>query len=116
MVTRGLTTSFPLCTVAMELAAQLEARGAELFLSWIPRDANKEADRLADGRWDGFDERLRVHANLSEVNWLVLNDLLKAGQAFCAEGRKAAGGRAQARPEGRRATGKRRKLRERGPW
>ena len=31
MVTRGLTTSLPLCTVAMEQAAQLEARSAELF-------------------------------------------------------------------------------------
>ena len=31
VVTRGLTTSFPLCTVAMELSAQLEHRAAELF-------------------------------------------------------------------------------------
>ena len=30
VVTRGLTTSYPLCTMAMELAAQLESRGAEL--------------------------------------------------------------------------------------
>ena len=116
VVTRGLNTSFPLCTVAMELPAQLEARGAELFLSWIPRKANREAGRLADGRWEGFDEKLRVHTNLSEVNWLDLNDLLKAGQAFYAEGRRADGGEKQARAVERGVAGKRRKLREREPW
>ena len=31
VVSRGLTTAFPLCCVAMELSAQLEGRGAELF-------------------------------------------------------------------------------------
>ena len=66
----------------MELAAQLEALGAELFLDWIPRGSDREADRLADGDWSGFDESLRVHAELGEVRWLVLSELLDAGQRF----------------------------------
>ena len=85
-------------------------------MSWIPRESNREAGRLADGRWEGFDEKLRAHANLAEVNWLILDDLLKAGQAFYAEGRRAVGGRRQARAVGRSVAGKRRKLREREPW
>ena len=52
--TRGMSTKFPLCVVSMELAAQLEARGAELLLGWIPREVNAEADRLAHGDTRGF--------------------------------------------------------------
>ena len=33
-VSRGLSTSYPLCLVAMELSAQLESRAALLRLSW----------------------------------------------------------------------------------
>ena len=68
----------PFCTDAMELSAQLERWWAELFLvlEWTPRDANREADRLAGGRLEGFDPALRVRAELSEARWLVLNDLL----------------------------------------
>ena len=82
VVTRGLSTAFPLCAVAMEFSAQLEARGAELLLNWIPRELNKEADALADGRWVGFNQTLRVQADFRNVRWLVLDDLLAAGSQF----------------------------------
>ena len=71
VVTRGLTTSFPLCTMCMELAAQLESRGAELNLEWIPRATNAEADRLADGDSRGFSPSLRVKATMADVKWLM---------------------------------------------
>ena len=82
VVTRGLTTSFPLCAVAMELSAQLEARGAELLLEWVPREVNTEADRLADGDTRGFKDENRVVAAFGQVRWLVLDRLLEAGLAF----------------------------------
>ena len=116
VVSRGLTTAFPLCAVAMELAAQLEARGAELFLEWIPRESNREADRLADGRTEGFSEALRVHADLREIRWLVLSDLLAAGRKFYAEAQQAASFRKRAGGRGRAGQRKRQKLRERQPW
>ena len=47
-VVRGLSTSFPLCVVAMELAAQLERRGSKLRLQWAPRAHNQEADDLTN--------------------------------------------------------------------
>ena len=119
VVSRGLTTAFPLCAVAVELSAQLEARGAELFLEWIPRDANREADRLADGRWEGFDERHRVHVDLQAVGWLVLPELLVAGQKFYAARRyenwarkKRTSGVGSSRVARRRKVS----LKERDPW
>ena len=60
VVSRGLTSSFPLCVVAMELAVQLEHRSAELFLDWSPRTMNQEADVLADSRTDSFNLALRA--------------------------------------------------------
>ena len=87
VITRGLTTSYPLCTVSMELATQLEARNAQLFLEWVPREANAEADRLADGVVKGFSPELRVKASLSQIRSLVLPGLLDAGATFL---RKAA--------------------------
>ena len=117
VVTRGLTTTFPLCAVAMELSAQLERRGAELFLDWIPRDANKEADRLADGDSRGFSEERRVQASIRQINWLVLNELLEAGGRFYeqAQAEKKAQGKARAFA-GHSSRRKRQRLKERDPW
>ena len=84
VVARGLTTTYPLCCVAMELAAQLERRGAELSLEWVPRNMNAEADRLADGDATGFSPVNRVDLPMEKVPWLVLSSLLKAGAAFFA--------------------------------
>ena len=118
VVTRGLTTAFPLCAVAMELAAQLEVRNAELHLEWVPREQNAEADMLADGRSTGFKEENRVQARLGQIRWLVLDRLLAAGLAFQKESEKykrklpvGTGKRA-----GRLALAGAKRLREREPW
>ena len=119
VVTRGLTTSFPPCAVAMELAAQLEARNAELLLEWVPREVNAEADRLAGGRTAGFDPELRVRANLGQVRWLVLDRMLAAGKAFQEESARI---KARARAGSTRSRGgggapvHKKALREREPW
>ena len=103
----------PLCAVAIELVAQLEARGAELSLDWIPRDANREADALADG--EGFDPALRVSTDLRDVRWLVLNDLLDAGARFFREAAASSGSAKPSGGGGRFAGRKRKKLKERDP-
>ena len=94
---KGISTTYPLCCVAMELAAQQEERGLELGLEWAPREKNAEADALADGRTSGFDPQLRVGPGIADVTWLVLPGLLAAGEAFHRENRKRplaeAGGR-----------------------
>ena len=115
VVSRGLTTAFPLCCVAMELAAHLESRAAELDLEWIPRDQNAEADRLADGVTDGFAPAMRRGTSFNELRWLVLDGLMAAGANFY----KESGDRARVRHRAPR-TGQRRParapLREREPW
>jgi len=117
VVARGLTTSYPLCTMAMELAAQLEARGAELHLEWIPRAMNKEADALADGRTEGFDPSRRVSADVRNIEWLVLDRLLASGEAFHRDANRIRERRKNKTREAETGGGgKRQKLREREPW
>ena len=92
--------------------------GAELNLEWVPRGSNAEADRLADGRFDGFSPDLRVHADLSSVKWLVLPALLESGEKFYASMRGKT--KKPAGHPGQRAAGglrpKRLKLKARDPW
>ena len=117
VVARGLTTSYPLCTMAMELAAQLEARGADLHLEWIPRAMNKEADALADGQTEGFDPERRVVTEVQSIEWLVLGRLLASAEAFYRDAnrlRERRKGRARTETTGQ--GGKCRKLKERELW
>ena len=110
---RGLSTAYPLCCVAMELAAQLEHRQADLALSWVPRDKNSEADRLADGDARGFSPSMRRGASYTELKWLVLDALLRTGGDFY----RGLRDRRSTPPEAAgRQKAKRRKLREREPW
>ena len=51
---RMLTTSYPLCLIAMEAAAQMERRRLDLALNWIPRECNEEADALSNLRFGDF--------------------------------------------------------------
>ena len=111
VVTRGQTTAFPLCCVAMELAAQCEDRSIELVLDWVPRDQNAEADALADGDSRGFSACNQVPVDLSKLGWLVLDGLMKEGTAFY----EAGVGRGRPVPPAPRAPGAKR-LRERDPW
>ena len=113
VVSKGMSTTYPLCCVAMELAAQQEVRGLELGLEWAPREMNAEADALADGRVDGFDPRLRVGSSLAEIPWLALPELLNAGETFY----KSLGKRPLDMPQGKPAKAlARQRLRDREPW
>ena len=69
----------PLCILLMELAAQLQERGAELRLHWLPRLQNEEADSLTNGDYSRFDKRLRLRFDLWSFQDLVLQDLMRAG-------------------------------------
>ncbi len=113
VVSRGMTTVFPLCCVTMELAAQLEKRNLELNLEWIPRDSNAEADRLADGDSSGFRVENRCGTTIDKVDWLVLPGLLKAGREFHA---REAGRANVVLPEVADTSQPRKRLKEREPW
>jgi hypothetical protein len=104
-----------MCCVVMELAAQLVLRDAELCLEWAPREGNRDADGLADGRTEGFAPGLRVGQSFGEVGWVVLPRLMAAGVQFHgAVKRPGAVGTAPAAAAGKRRKGGR--LRDREPW
>ena len=68
VVARQATMAFPLCCVNMEIAAQMEARGARLELKWVPRTHNQEADDLTNEKFGAFDEGLRKDVDLTRMN------------------------------------------------
>ena len=112
VLARGLTTSFPLCLVAMEAAAQMEARGLELKLNWAPRDLNEEADSLSNLRFAGFTPRLRVAVDLAELPLLVLPRLTRQACEFYKVSRRAL----PASKRTRRGSARQAPLRERDKW
>jgi len=79
---RLASSKFPLCTVTMELAAQLEALGLTLDLGWAPREWNFEADALTNHNFDGFAVEHRIAVDLGRVQWKVLPAMLAAGEGF----------------------------------
>ena len=82
VLARGISTSFPLCLVAMEMAVQLEEHQAELSLDWIPRTMNKEADALADGITEGFSAAKDLSVQPDKLPLKVLPALLAEATEF----------------------------------
>ena len=75
------SSRYPLSIIAMELAVQLDRRGIDLDLQWVPRWQNQEADDLTNQRFDDFDGRNRIDVKFEELEFLVMSDLLdKAGR------------------------------------
>lgn len=127
VVSRGLSTTFPLCVVAMELSALLESRKARLDLHWIPRDVNEEADALTNKEFVGFDPGKRINIDLKKIPWLVVSKYMDLGLAYYAEikGKKEEAKRERLqkkRPASMKgkflasAGGRKKALREREPW
>ena len=111
VVARSQTTAYPLCCLTMELAAQLEARRIDLSLEWVPRDANSEADALADGNAEGFSPDREIKFDLAALPFMILPELLREGEAFYASKKRTA----EAPPAQPRRL-RQPRLREREPW
>ena len=75
LVRKMLTTKFPLCLVAMELAAQLSERHLDLRLEWRPREQNTEADSLTNEDFAGFDPARRLDAAVVRHRLVCLPEL-----------------------------------------
>jgi hypothetical protein len=119
VVVRGISTSFPLCCVAMELAVQLERRGARLELEWCPRELNQEADDLSNLKTGAFRPELRVDFDPLELPFIVLPKLMRDGSGFYSEVRAAKAARRGLSPlgfKGERRHERSAPLREREPW
>ena len=110
---KGLTTSFPLNLVAMEAAAQMEARGIVLTLQWLPREVNTEADALSNFRFSGFDSKNRIEIDLKDLPFLVLPRLSESALDF---ENKALSGARIAGQKRRRPLAPEERLKVRAPW
>ena len=81
VVSWSMTTSYPLCCVAMELATRLEAARLQLDLEWVPRATNQEADDLSNGKLAAFTPALRVPVDMRAQECHVLGRLMSEGAA-----------------------------------
>ena len=104
LLNKLMTSKYRLSALLMELSEQLRHSGMRPDVRWAPREANCEADRLANGDTAGFDPSLRLHVLPPVGGWFLLDDALAMG----AEAWK------------RQVKGKRKKpedrLRLKGPW
>ncbi len=61
----------------LELSEQLRARGHVISIEWRRRDANVEADDLANSNFSKFNPLLRVEVDTSRMVWKVLSEALE---------------------------------------
>ncbi len=114
-LSRLQSCKFPLCLLTMELAGQLERRGARLAMEWAPREYNAEADALADGCCSGFCPTRRVHFDMKTADWMILPRLLDEGLKFEAHRRQLHSERAYKNKDSKRRA-KKQGLRITQPW
>ena len=62
-----MSTRFPSSAVLMELASFMKARGMRTIVEWAPRECNKEADLLANGKTSLIDPS--VVSMLLQAHW-----------------------------------------------
>ena len=118
LVDKYLSVKFPVSMVLMELSRQLAKLGSELQLHWIPREQNEESDDLSKGRFDRFDERLRVQVDFDKLELLVIPKLVEHAMEFDKEiqiRKTSKGDQAGAKLMGGRTPAEE-KLRLRQPW
>ena len=53
-----------------------------LEAQWTPKDPNQEADRLSNLDTKGFNPELEIKLELKDQPWIVLQELLRAGEKF----------------------------------
>ena len=85
VVSKLMTTKFPLCAILMELSEQLDSRSSWLRLHWSPRDQNQEADALTNGDVHQFSAANRIHIDPADMKWIVLEEMLEAGGSMTEE-------------------------------
>ena len=82
IVTKLMSTKFPLFIILMELAHELDQKGITMGLSWIPRDQNCEAGDLSNLKADAFDPALRITPLLGAAHFPVMHEMLSAAEAL----------------------------------
>ncbi|CAE7261317.1 unnamed protein product, partial [Symbiodinium pilosum] len=72
-------------TPIMELTEELARKNSQLELSWLSRDHNQLADDLTNEKFDMFDSSFRIPLKGEELEWKVLDKLLRHSDSFYKE-------------------------------
>ena len=116
---KGVSSTFPLCLVSMELVAQCEARRYRIEPGWVPRSLNQEADDLSNGKVEAFASELRRGTDSADcLKLLVLPGFLAEADAFYKEMKELKEQRRGSETAAPKQSRKRRRvrLRDRDPW
>ena len=113
LLSRLMTSKFPLLVVLGELAVQLRSRNLHLDLDWVPRDQNTEADALTNGDFSGFSPEHRVDIDVSRLEFKILPELLKAADDLF---ENIAARRRAGKQKEQGGKWRKQKLKERDPW
>ena len=74
------TTRYPASAVLMELAANSKKMGLRASVEWSPRQANREADPLANRDLSQFTRELRIPLNHQQLQYSILTQTLASGR------------------------------------
>ena len=112
-----MCTRYPVSAILMELSVHMKAMGQKTAVHWTPREANREADALANGNSSSFDPAKERKFDLAHMGWRILPRALQMGRD--AEAAVSAAKRRGALPD-RTKKQRRRRLEERlkmtDPW
>jgi hypothetical protein len=113
VITRLMTSKFPLVVILAEVALQLQEKKVDMDLVWAPRDQNEEADAITNGEVSIFDPALKVELDLKDLRFKILPELMGQAQDLYQDVRSR-----RAKPSSEQAPrrGAKRPLRQTDPW
>ena len=76
VLSRLMTSKFPLVIILTEAVKQLQDRRLEMALQWIPRAQNKEADALSNGKFCQGSKDLRICVEVKDLRFKILPRML----------------------------------------
>ena len=62
-----------------EVSEQMRSKNLVMDLQWVSRDDNVPADELSNSDFHQFNMEMRIPVVPSEIQWLVLPELMAAG-------------------------------------
>lgn len=75
-----LSTKWPLTVLLMELVEQMQQKKIELYLQWLQRDSNVEADALTNDDYSAFDTSKRIMIQGKDIPWAILPQIMAESQ------------------------------------
>ena len=62
-----------------ELATYMKKMGLRTVAEWAAREGNRKGDRLANGQYEDFDEKLWIPVSVESLAWDILPAAMESG-------------------------------------